>query len=369
LNVEENESTTPIAKVRVGWVASPQTLANFSRMLQPLAVGLMDEMVDVTCFCPVGADTKALPSPPIDLVPYGRLKVWFFHTGAMEAMVEEIRSRKLNLLHALDAPAAELTCQLARQAGVRFVASSYCVGDSKPLHGSGAPSEAIIAASEPVRRDLIENRLAVGEKIHLVRPGIYQVKGATCFLNPEHSVTIVAGGSLDYYDAFAAVLQTFATLRDRGDDCVFFVIGSGRHEGRLRQLAETLKLCEQVTFTPRQPSSQLAGIFKAADIYISPARSECIDVESLLAMASGVPVLATTDRASDFLIDGRTAMMFEEGNSVELTVKLTSLLDDRPAAVELAEHALGYARDHHSPTRMIQAVVGIYREAIVGRHD
>lgn len=337
-------------------------MANLARVLGPLAIGLMDELVELTCFVPADADTAGLPSPPIEIVPYGRLKVWRFATPAIDTLAEEVRRRKFNLLHALDAQAGELTRTLSAMTGVRFIVSSYCVGDARPLHSAGAPSEAILAASEHVRRDLITHRLAVASKIHLVRPGIYMVKQATCFITPSHSVTIVAGGSLDYLNSFLAVLQAFATLQQGGYDCSFFIIGSGSGERKLRARVEQLKLQDDVTFTPRQPSVQLAGIFKAADIYISPAQSNCIDVESLLAMASGVPVLATADKASDFLVDGQTAMMYREGDAGALTARLTGLLDDKPSATALAEAALSYVRENHSSSRMMQATLDIYRQ-------
>ena len=40
--------------VRVAWIAGPESFSRYARALEPLIVGLMDELVDVVVFCPEG---------------------------------------------------------------------------------------------------------------------------------------------------------------------------------------------------------------------------------------------------------------------------------------------------------------------------
>jgi glycosyltransferase involved in cell wall biosynthesis len=140
------------------------------------------------------------------------------------------------------------------------------------------------------------------------------------------------------------------------------VMGNGRAERRLRTLSELLGVRGDVTFVDRQPPWLLPEIFKAADVYVAPVPDRRIDMPCLLAMAAGVPVLAAGVGASDFLIDGQTARCFAPGNAADLTAKLKTLLDDRAAAVALAEGALAHLRTHHSPAGAVEAVTRIYRQ-------
>ena len=76
-----NETSPPAPTpkpVRVAWVAGPRTLEEYGHILQPLAVGLLDELVELVVFCPQGADVERLPSPPAQIVPYARLPRWAF---------------------------------------------------------------------------------------------------------------------------------------------------------------------------------------------------------------------------------------------------------------------------------------------------
>ena len=352
----------PPGPLRAAWVAGPNTLDQYGRVLQPLAIGLMDELVDIMALCPEGADGRELPSPPVETISCGRTKWWRFYTRQLETLAEEIRSRKLHLLHALDADAWPLAAQLARLAGLNCIISSYSLDDARKLGHLHSPAAMVLAASQPVRAQLLARRVAPPQRVQLVRPGVYQGRRATCFLDPAYRVSIVAGGVMDDFAAFAAVIQCFAQLRAGPCDCVFFLLGNGRAEKHLRRLAEALGMRSELTFVDRQPLRLLPEIFKAADIYVSPVADRGVDMACLLAMAGGVPVLSAGQGGSDFLIDGQTAETFARGNAADLKGKLSAMLADHSRASALAEKALAHLRENHSPAGAVTAVAQVYRQ-------
>ena len=352
------ESRRPL---RVGWVAGKETFTQIGRILQPLAIGLMDELIGATIFLPEGSDQHELPSVPVGMVSYSRLQWRVFRGKAISVLAEEILNVRLNLLHALDSSAAALTCQLAEATDLPYVVSCNGLGDSRSLGTLDARCQAVLAASEPIRRELMGARVTDQNKVLLVRPGVYQVHHATCYTDDKKSITIVAGGAMDDFDAYEAVLRAFSEVRARNFDCVFFLIGNGKAEAKIREAAEKMNLRSPLTFVDRQETTQLQGILKSADIYISPRSTQQVDLVLLLAMAAGDPVLAAKSTVDDFLIDGKTALTFNAGNTAELTAKLVSILDDRQAGTILADSALAYLREHHSAAQMVSAVAGIYR--------
>jgi len=363
MRLEPQSTPAPAAHgIRVAWVAGPETPASLGRTLQPLAIGLMDEMIDLVALCPQEADVRDLPSPPLEVIRYTPPPWWSFG-GSLDALSDHLRKRRVVLVHALETAVAELARRLARDINVPYVVSTYSLDASGWLARAEHQAWAVLAGSEPVRNDLLAQRVSLPDHTYLVRPGVYQVRHATCFTDPQLRVVIVAGGRMDDYLAFDAVLRSFAELRGRGFDCVFFLMGDGRAERLLRARSEKLGLRHDLTFVDWQSPSQLSGIFKAADIYVSPAPSRQVDIYSLLAMAAGVPVLAATSVASDFIIEGKTALLFTTGDSEELTAKLVGLLDNHPAAGALAESALEHLRVRHSPAGMVTALAEIYRQA------
>jgi glycosyltransferase involved in cell wall biosynthesis len=207
----------------------------------------------------------------------------------------------------------------------------------------------------------VESRAVPPDLVHLLRPGTHPARRATCFIDPKHAVAIVAAGSLASYRPFAATLEAFAELKAGRRECVFFLVGNGRYEHALRRLAMKLGLMSELTFVDRQSPEQLTGILRAADVFIAPAPSDRVEMELLASMAAGVPVLAAGAEAADFVIPDRTALTFSAGDSAELTVKLSALLDDRAAARELAEAALAHLREHHSPAKTVGQLAELYR--------
>ena len=350
--------------IRAAWVAGASALEDLAPTIQPLAISLIDELVELHVFCPSGSDVRALPSPPVEIIHHGRIRRWAFGGGVVAQIASEIQARRIQLLHALDVSSAGLTSRLAAAAGVDYVVGSYAIGDGKRLGRLDRRARAVLAASERIQEDLMANRVISADRAHLLRPGVVRVSRPTCFDRPENSLAIVVGGAMDELACFSAVLEAFAELKARRYDCVCFIIGQGKAERRLRARAESLGVARELTFVGRQPPWQLTGILKAADLYISPAPDETVDFQSLLAMAAGVPVLSVENPASDFLRDGRTTWQFKRGDASGLTTKLASLLEDHAAAKGLAQNALDYLGRHHGTAEVSSKTAEIYRRAI-----
>ena len=77
------------ASVQVAWMAGKNTLEQLSRILRPLAVGLMDEMVMVCALCPPHADASGLPSPPIHVIRY-RPPQWWRRLGLFKPVFKHV---------------------------------------------------------------------------------------------------------------------------------------------------------------------------------------------------------------------------------------------------------------------------------------
>jgi glycosyltransferase involved in cell wall biosynthesis len=348
----------------VGWVAGPRTLENYGRILQPLAVGLLDELVDLTAICPQAADVERLPSPPVRILRHGRLNWWAFWEAAatLREFAAQIIQGRIGLLHALDASAAALTERLSRMTGVRYFVSSYDLRDARIVGRLKSPPAGILAGSANILKEFRRRRVVPDSKLHLLRPGVYQVRRASCFTQPQFRVTLVAGGRLEDLTACQAVVRSFAQIAQRKYECAYFVLGSGRAERAMRELSERLGLRGDLAFADWQAQWQLEDIFKAADLYVAIAPQRDLDLRCLLAMAAGVPVLSPGQGAADFLIEGQTAALFRRGDQADLTAKLVRFLDDRAAARSLADSSLEYLREHHTPARMVAQLTQVYRE-------
>lgn len=348
----------------VALVAGPRTIELLGPVLRHLVVGLLDEPMEVTLVHPLEADTSSLPSPPLGLRPWELPHLPFLRRRRLAELVEDLAADGIDVLHALDAEAVALTRYLAEGLDVDYVASLYEPPASNPSLGPSC--RAVLAASLSVAQALRRMRLPE-EMVRLVRPGVLPARRAAGLLDLQHAVGIVASGRLQAYGPLAAVMEAFARLRQERADCAFFMVGAGRAEPALRRLARRLGLMTDLTFVDRQDYEQLCEILRAADVFVWPAPSGRVDVEPLLAMAAGVPVLAGGAGADDFIDPGVTAELFSPLDAADLARKLSLLLRERARTRSLAEGALAHVRQHHSATRMTAACAGVYRSLLGAR--
>jgi glycosyltransferase involved in cell wall biosynthesis len=278
----------------------------------------------------------------------------------MRELAGQVESGRVQLLHALDASAAPLAARLSRETGAPYVVSSYDLRDARRLRRLPRAPACVLAASEAILKEL-RRRAGGGARLELLRPGVYPVRRASCFTQPQYRVTLVAGGRMEETAAGRAVLRAFASVAQRKYDCAYFILGAGRAQRGLRAMARKLGLYGDLAFADWQEHWQLEEIFKAADLYVAPAEQKDLDVRCLLAMAAGVPVLAAGRGACDFLIEGRTAALFRRGDAEGLAEGLLRFLEDRAAARSQADGALEYLREHHTPARMVAELARVYR--------
>ena len=351
----------PAGPLRVMWLAGPEALAATMRMLQPLAIGLMDELVSVVLCCPEDVDVGELGGGSLEIVRFGHSRVLGHPSASVRKLVERIRRDGIELVHSLDAGVSALARKVAAEANVLYAVTSLRIGDGRRIAGLENSAAIVLPASTTIRQDLQEHGAASAECTQLIRPGVYRTRNPTCFDGSQRSTAIVAGGDMGRQESFDALLRTFLALREKEMDCVFFLIGGGAAERRIRRRAEKLGLLHDVTFVDSQSPSQFSGIIKAADVYVSVAPPPQIDTQTLLAMGAGSAVLCAPDPAADFMLDGKTAVLFKAGDADDLTANLRTLLGDPAGARALAEGALEYVGLHHSAAGAVSAVAHVYR--------
>lgn len=352
----------PPPPLRIALVAGPDTMHHVGRVVQHLTVGLVDELISVTLVAPAMADVSNLPCPPVEVLRYAPSRLPLLRWRAVDALADALEQREVEVLHALDARAHELTCRLSDRIARPYVVSPLGTTNLHALRNQGELCRALLAGSEAIRQEVLARHLAPPERVVVVRPGVHQIRTPATARRADHSVALLVGGALDVYQPFATVLESFAALREEGDDCVFFVLGNGQQEHRLRRRAEQLDLMHALTFVDRPAQHQLANILKAANIFIYPQSDGDLEMEILEAMAAAVPCLVGGPCVGDFVADAETALAYDASSREDLTGKLRVLLADPSAGARLADTARTHLRERHSPARMVAALAELYRQ-------
>ena len=100
-------------------------------------------------------------------------------------------------------------------------------------------------------------------------------------------------------------------------------------EANLKAQVTGAGLSDRIIFLGTQPSDKLPLLFAALDIYVAPQRNEGFGLTPLEAMASGVPVIATTAGAfEEMVLTGETGYIVEVEDTKDLTERLVELLSN-----------------------------------------
>ena len=100
-------------------------------------------------------------------------------------------------------------------------------------------------------------------------------------------------------------------------------------EAGLKARVANAGFSNRIIFLGTQPSEKLPLLFAALDIYLAPQRNEGFGLTPLEAMASGVPVIATTAGAfEEMVLDGKTGYIVEIEDILTMTEKIIELLSN-----------------------------------------
>ena len=186
----------------------------------------------------------------------------------------------------------------------------------------------LACVSETLKDILVQDYDIAADKIVLVNNGV-----DIDFLNPElhqpsrifPGFTIGFVGSLYAWSGLNLLLEAIAELRKTGFDISLVVVGDGAMKSAWENLAESLRIAENVAFIGRVPWQQVPQYIAGFDVgfsgqiqlqmgqmYLSPMK-----LYEYMSMAKPVVASAFED-AKRLIDDGKTGFLFQPENKDDL---------------------------------------------------
>jgi glycosyltransferase-like protein len=167
--------------------------------------------------------------------------------------------------------------------------------------------------------------------------------------------TVLTIGGIEPRKGSLTLLEGFARFRERaaGLDPLLVVAGGAtlfdyRHEiDRFHRRAAELGCQDDVRVLGSLPDGVPERLYRAADVFAFPSRSEGFGLAALEAFASGLPVVASDlDAFRTFLQDGRSALLVPIGDPGALGSALARVADEPALRVRLRHGGLRVAAEH-----------------------
>lgn len=122
------------------------------------------------------------------------------------------------------------------------------------------------------------------------------------------------------------------------ESALLLIVGDGPEKEHLKEFAHSLKLGDNVVFEPAVDFETLISYYKTADLYLLTSFYEGWPLAPMEALASGLPVVMT-DVAPGHIMDGANGIVVPIGDSRELALKISQLVENPGQLAQLKKGA------------------------------
>jgi L-malate glycosyltransferase len=141
------------------------------------------------------------------------------------------------------------------------------------------------------------------------------------------------------------------------------MVGEGPERPRAAEVAQELGVADRVLYMGSFP--RVESLLCIADLFLLPSAKESFGLTALEAMASGVPVIASTIGGLPEVIEhGVSGWLHEVGDVDRMSASAISLLEDPELHLSFSRAARTRARDRFDETTMVAAYLRHYRTAL-----
>lgn len=145
------------------------------------------------------------------------------------------------------------------------------------------------------------------------------------------------------------------------------IVGDGKALSDLKKQANELKIDEKIVFTGRVKAEEVPEHLSLVNVIALPRKpfKVCELVSPLKpfeAMAMGIPLVVSDVAAlKEIAHDGRTALLHEAGNPIDLAASLERLIAEPELAARLVQEARQLVNARHTWAQVTEGIVECYR--------
>ncbi len=162
------------------------------------------------------------------------------------------------------------------------------------------------------------------------------------------------------------LLRAFSMVASEVKDVVLVV--AGPNDGALSflsSLAESLSVGNRVLFTGLLSFEDKIGALMASEFLVVPSRYELFATVILEAFACEKPVIASAiGGLPEVVIDGKSGLLFEPGNDVQLAQRIRDLLQDRDSLKAMGKQARDLACDVYAVEKVADTLEAYYGDVL-----
>ncbi|MFA4646420.1 glycosyltransferase family 4 protein [Pyrococcus kukulkanii] len=162
------------------------------------------------------------------------------------------------------------------------------------------------------------------------------------------------------------LLNAFQRIVEEIDDVTLVMVGTGEMLPFLKAQAKFLGIERRVRFLGYVPGEILPKLYASADVFVLPSiTSEAFGIVILEAMASGVPVVATTvGGIPEVVRESESGILVPPGDEVALKRAIIKILSDKNLANKLGKAGRKAVEKEYSWKVVVEKIEKVYEEVL-----
>ena len=348
--------------VRPALIVDAPTMAGYSAFLQHLLVGLADESYHSALICPSKDDADSITLPTVEFIQHPMFKLSLLWLQNKRYVLERLRKFKPTVLHCFSPKKTRLTRYLACRMDVPYILNFNSL--NKRFSKASVYDDrcaALIASSKIIAETINRQYRHSADRTVQINTGTFVEDSCVCFSDPRRITSMVIAKRLDNPLDLEPLLSAIRHMVFDGYEFVLVIVGLGRAEKHIHEMISALGLSQVVTVVG--DIKPLRSVLAGADIFIDPQPDTHLYSPVLEAMSVGTAVTAGRTAADDLLIEDKTAVLFDADDELSIYACLQRLLDRHEFARRIAAGAQDHLRDHHTVSKMVNAIVKTYQKA------
>lgn len=284
----------------------------------------------------------------------------------LRVVTKFLRTVRPDVLHTHNAYAHLYGSVSARLAGIKTVvhtrhglALTGGAHEAQLFRLSCFLSDAVVCVSDDVRALSVAQGCST-TKCHRIWNGV----DTTVFHSAERqsASTLISVGRLEAVKDFPTLLRAVALARAEHPHVEVVLVGAGRERASLESMARELGLTGCARFLGER--NDVADLLRTSAVLVNSSRSEGVALALLEAMASGIPVIATSVGGSTEVVqDGVTGFLVPPGNPSALATAISKAIADPARLAEMGRAARVRVTEHFDIRRMVADYERLYAQA------
>ena len=182
----------------------------------------------------------------------------------------------------------------------------------------------------------------------------------------EREPVVLFVGSLIARKGVDTLLRAFAALASDLPEYRLVLAGEGPEQANLAALAESLGVAARVEFAGFLPQAGIAARMRQARLFVLPSNEEGQGVVLLEAMASGLPVVASSVGGIPEVVVEGTGRLFPAGDAAALAGQMRAVLTGPALWRQLGAAGRRHVEEHYSPAAIGACYRALY-ETVLAR--